>query len=297
MVDLNEIAIFLRVVEAGSFTAAAKLLRLPKTTVSRRVAHLEETLATRLLHRTTRSLSLTEAGRRYHAKCSGALAAVEAANRDLSDTRDIPSGVIRVSAPADTTDHFLPDLVADFLAANERIKVELLLTDERIDLIRERIDLSFRMGQLDDSSLVARKLGSGGRVLCASPAYLEANGSPRAPRDLKDHACIVHGASVEGVRWSLRGPKGRAVVPIGSRLAANSMTFAVKAAVAGLGIAMVPAPMIAAEVGAGRLSIVLPDWQPPASGIYIVYPSRRHLSPATRAFIAFAAERVAAARG
>lgn len=293
MVDLNEVMLFVKVVEAGSFTAAAKRMGLPKTTVSRRIAHLEEDLGARLLHRTTRSLGLTGAGQEYYEQCSEALAGFEAANRHLAGIQEVPTGTIRVSAPADAPGYFLSDLVADFLAAHERVKVELVLTDERIDLVRERIDLSFRMGQLEDSTLVARRLATGSRILCAAPSYLASAGEPpRAPNDLRKHACIVHGSSVEGVNWILHGPKGRSVVPIVPRLAVNSMTFAVKAAVAGLGIAIVPAPMVAADLDAGRLEQVLGNYRLPATGIYIVYPSRRHLSAATRAFIAFAAERV-----
>jgi DNA-binding transcriptional LysR family regulator len=292
MVDLNEVALFVKVVDTGSFTAAARLLGLPKTTVSRKIAHLEEALGTRLLHRTTRSLSPTEAGRQYYGECSAGLAAFEEANRRIAGAQQVPSGTVRISAPADTANYFVSDIVGEFLAAHDRVRVELVLTDERLDLVRERIDVAFRMGQLADSALVARKLGSGSRILCASPAYLAVAGTPKVPTDLKAHACIVHGASVDGVSWTLRGPRGRSVVPVSARLAVNSMAFALKAAVAGLGVAMLPKPMAASDLRFGRLRTVLEDYELPATGIHLVYPSRRHLSAATKALIDFAAKRV-----
>lgn len=299
MVDLNDVALFLKVVDSGGFSAAARALGLPKATVSRRVASLEDALGVRLLQRTTRSISLTDAGRRYQQDCGRALAAVEEATQRLSGTQAVPSGTIRISAPADAANFFVADTITGFARAYPGVSIELILTDERLNLIEERIDVAFRTGRLKDSSLIARTLGRGQRLICASPAYLDEAGMPRSPADLGRHAAIVHGATVEGATWTLVGPKGKAVVRLNVRLAADSMAFVLKAAVAGLGLALIPESIAAADLRTGRLKPVLDAWRPPAGGMHLVYPSNRNLSAATRAFIDFvvAGPRKSAARG
>lgn len=289
MVDLNDVALFLKVSESGGFSSAARALGLPKATVSRRVANLEQTLGIRLLQRTTRSISLTDAGRRYQRDCGNAVAAVEEATRRLSGTQGVPSGTIRVSAPADAANFFVAETITGFAKAYPGVSIELVLTDERVNLVEERIDVAFRTGRLKDSALIARKLGQGQRLICASPAYLDAAGMPRSPADIGNHPAIVHGESVEGATWTLIGPKGsKAVVRLKARLAADSMAFVLRAAVSGLGLALLPEAIAAADVRIGRLKPVLEAWRPPAGGMYLVYPSSRNLSATTRAFIDFA---------
>src|SRR5260370_35156880 len=176
MLDLNDIMVFARVVEAGSFTAAARLLGMPKTTVSRRIAALGGEVGVRLVQRTNRSLNLTDAGRLYYEQSSQALRTIEDANLRLAEARAEPSGTIRISAPVGFGGFFLTSAVFDFLAAYPKTKVELHLTDDTLNLVGNRIDLAFRTGILPDSTLIARKLGSTHRILCASP------GLPRSPR-------------------------------------------------------------------------------------------------------------------
>src|SRR6516165_8863649 len=189
MLDLNDIVVFARVVEAGSFTSAARLLGMPKTTVSRRVAALEREVGVRLVQRTTRSLAMTDAGRLYYEQSSQALRTIEDANLRLAEARAEPSGTIRVSAPSGLAVNFLTGAAFDFLAAYPKTKVELHLTDETLNLVANRIDLAFRGGVLPDSTLVARKLGSAHRILCASPDYLARHGVPAALADLARHHC------------------------------------------------------------------------------------------------------------
>lgn len=185
MLDLNDIVVFARVVETGSFTAAARLLAMPKTTVSRRVAALEREVGVRLLQRTTRSLNVTDAGRLYYEQSSQALRTIEEANLRLAEARAEPSGTIRISAPVGFGGHFLTAAVVDFLAIYPKTKVELRLTDDKLNLVEDGIDLAFRTGILQDSTLIARKLGSTHRLLCASPDYpprgAGAPGGSRAP--------------------------------------------------------------------------------------------------------------------
>lgn len=294
-VDLNDIPIFLKVVETGSFTAAARALGLPKTTVSRRVARLEEAIAVRLIQRTTRSLSLTDAGRRYYRESSDAFAALEEANQRTVDAQQEPSGTIRLSGPADP--EFLADIVSDFLAAYPKVRMEVVLTDQSLNLVEEGIDVAIRAGQLADSTLVARKLAPSRRVFVASPDYLDRAGVPKTLSDLVNHDCVIFGSSIEGAAWLVDGADGPEMVPVRGRVAVNTMRFAVRAAVGGLGIALIPSPMAARDVESGGLRMVLRDSEPPHGGLYALYPSARHMPLAVKVFVDFVAERMAWLRG
>jgi DNA-binding transcriptional LysR family regulator len=282
MLDLNDIVVFARVVEAGSFTAAARLLGMPKTTVSRRIAALEREVGVRLVQRTTRSLNMTDAGRLYYEQSSQALRTIEDANLRLAEARAEPSGTIRISAPVGFSGHFLTSAVFDFLAAYPKTKVELQLTDDTLNLIENRIDLAFRTGILPDSTLIARKLGSTHRVLCASPDYLARRGIPVTSADVARH------------HWVLDGPRGQETVAVSGRFAANEMQAVIAAAIAGYGIAQLPYQVAEVSVRDGRLCRVLGDYTTPVGGLYAVYPSSRHVSPLVKAFIELAAERLAA---
>ena len=292
MVDLNDVAIFARVVEAGSFTGAARQLGLPKTSVSRRVAELEREVGVRLLHRTTRALSPTDAGRVYYEQSSVALRSIEDANQQLAEARAEPSGTIRVSAPVGFAGFFLTDTTFDFLKAHPRTRVELLLTDDKLNLVEAGIDLAFRTGSLPDSTLVARKLGAAHKVLCASPDYLAEHGIPKVPADLRQHDCIIAGQALAGAQWALEGPRGTEMVPVGGRMAANTMEITFRAALEGFGIAQLPASAAGPAVANGRLQRVLPDYATAVGGVYAIYPSSRHLSPAVKTFVDLAAERI-----
>jgi DNA-binding transcriptional LysR family regulator len=217
----------------GSFANAARRLRLPPTTVSRRVRQLEEGLGVRLLHRTTRTLALSEAGRRYFEVCSVGLGQIAEADRSARDTQSEASGTVRISAPVSFGVEFFSSIVTDFLVRNPRVKAEILLSDERLNLVRARIDVALRAGALPDSSFVARKVGSGRRIFCASPAYLARRGAPTVPDDLRHHDCIVRGDSTHGVNWTFKSPNCPQTVPVAGRLAVNVMSLAVAAAVAG----------------------------------------------------------------
>src|ERR1700720_1368337 len=223
MLDLNDIVVFARVVEAGSFTAAARLLGMPKTTVSRRIAALEREVGVRLVQRTTRSLNMTDAGRLYYEQSSQALRTIEDANLRLAEARAEPSGTIRISAPVGFGGHFLTSAVFDFLAAYPKTKVELHLTDDTLNLVGNRIDLAFRTGILPDSTLIARKLGSTHRILCASPDYVARRGVPVASADLARHHCVIAGPSIGSAHWALDGPRGQETVAVSGRFAANEM--------------------------------------------------------------------------
>ena len=293
MLDLNDIVVFARVVEAGSFTAAARQLGMPKTTVSRRIAALEREVGVRLVQRTTRSLNMTDAGRLYYEQSSQALRTIEDANLRLAEARASPYGTIRISAPVGFGGHFLTSAVFDFLAAYPKTKVELHLTDDTLNLVGNRIDLAFRTGILPDSTLIARKLASTHRILCASPDYLARRGVPVASADLARHHCVIAGPSAG--HWVLDGPRGQETIAVSGRFAANEMQAVFAAAIAGYGIAQLPYQIAEAPVRDGRLRRVLADYTTPVGGLYAVYPSSRHVSPLVKAFIEIAADRWAAA--
>ncbi|MFF0950138.1 LysR substrate-binding domain-containing protein [Rhizobium leguminosarum] len=293
MLDLNDIMIFARVIEAGSFTAAARLLGMPKTTVSRRIAALEHELGVRLLQRTTRSLNLTDAGRLYYEESSQALRTIEDANLRLAEARAEPSGTIRISAPVGFGGHFLQDAIFDFLAAYPKSKVELRLTDDRLNLVENGIDLAFRTGVLEDPTLIARKLGSTHRILCASAEYLARCGTPDHPDDLARHDCVIAGQSAQA-QWLLQGPHGQETIAVSGRFAANEMLAVMAAAIAGYGIAQLPYGVGETCIRDGRLCRVLDGYTTPAGGLHVVYPSSQHLSPLVKIFIEMAARRLSA---
>lgn len=285
MVDLNSLAVFASVVDAGSFTGGAKALGLPKGSVSRKISRLETSLGVRLLNRTTRKLSLTDVGRAYYEQCRNGLAELDAASQLVRDTQSTPMGVIRISAPADSGRGGMGNWIEEYLRRYERTKIELVLTDEFVDLVEQRIDLAFRSGPLMDSSLVARKLAPSYRLLCASPEYLNRRGQPASLDDLREHDCIVHGDSVTGANWHLRGPEGDVGVGVKARIAAGNIGFVQRCALSGLGIALIPEAVVRDDIRARRLINVLDGYSSPSVGLYAIYPSNRHLSVNVRAFL------------
>jgi DNA-binding transcriptional LysR family regulator len=286
MIDLNELVIFTKVVEAGTFSGAARALGLPKSTVSRKITQLETRLGSRLLNRTTRSVKLTEVGAAHYERCARIVAEAEEAERELSRMQERPRGVLRVSAPVDYGATLGP-LVAAYLAEHAEVSVALDLSNRFVDLVEEGYDLAIRAGRLDDSSLVARQLGTGLLVACASPAYLARHGTPNRPEQLEAHACILYGSHTH--RQTLRfGTPARSVsISLVPRLAVNNMTAVRDAAMAGLGVAIAPWAACREALQGGALVRLLEDWPLDSGGIYAVYPSPRHLTPKVRSFIDF----------
>jgi DNA-binding transcriptional LysR family regulator len=289
--DLNEIAVFTRVVQAGSFTAAAKLLGMPKSTVSRKVADLEERLDARLLQRTTRKLSLTDAGRMYFDHGVRIVAELEAAEAAVSSLQAKPRGLLRVTVGPNAS--WLGDIVADYMTRNPEVQIELLVTGRNVDLVEERFDVGLRAGALADSSLVARKLGSVTWFLVAAPAYLKKHRRPRAPDDLKQHDCLLFGAGSTSVTVRLDRGDQSAQVAIAARLRVSDFDILGAAALAGLGIALVPAFQCIEGLRAHRLERVLPDWAAPSTPMHVVYPTARHLSAKVKSFVEYLQQRMA----
>jgi len=283
---LSGMRAFTKVVEEGSFTAAARALGLPKSTVSRHVAALEDRLGVRLLHRTTRTLRPTEAGESYYDRARQILADVDDAEQEVTELQSNPRGRLRVTAGVSFGAAYLGDIVSTFSKKYPDVEVEINLTDRYVDLIGEGFDVAIRAGRLDDSSLIAKRLGSARQLICGSPDYLKRRGTPRVVDDLREHSCIRFGLSRHGSAWPLKSGS----VPVSGRLTIDNGELMLACAVNGLGLAMLPVFICGREVAAGRLVPVLEDEMLQSGGVYAVYPHSRNLSAKVRAFVDHATE-------
>ncbi len=293
--DLNQIALFVQVVKAGSFAAAARRLGMPPTTLSRHVAQLEDAFQLRLIQRSTRKLSLTDAGRRLFDRCADQIEELHAIGNELAGLHQQPSGCIRIAAPASFFDFFKIEWVQEFLARYPAVQLEFALSDEMADFIEEGIDVAFRGGgELPDSSLVARKLATTQLVLAASPAYLAARGVPQTIEELASHECICSLRKGGGVStWRLHGQKGPVQVGVSGSFSANTGQAQIAAAVVGLGICLSPIASLQAKFQSGELIEVLPGYATAPGGLFAVYQSRRHVPSAVLAFVAMVEMRIA----
>ena len=253
--DLNRAATFLRVVEAGGFTAAATALGLPTSSVSRSVARLEADLGVILLERTTRRVSLTNVGRAYFERVREALAGLDEATAAALDAAREPHGLVRIAVPPDFAPALAP-AIAKFLGAYPKIRIELSASARAAELVGDHADLGIAFGRLPDSSLVSRRIGETAHHLYAAPSYLDARGRPRALAELAQHDAILLRGGID--RWELTGPRGLETVEVTGIVAADHLGFVVEATLAGLGIALLPAFSTAAHVTAGSLAPVLP---------------------------------------
>ena len=288
---LDAMRAFVTSVDRGSLASAARSLGRSPATVTRAIAALESGLAMRLLHRSTRSLRLTEFGASYLGTCRDVLAALDAVERGAAAEQARPSGLLTITAPLVFGQlHVRPALDA-FLDANPAVHARLLLLDRVVHLVDEGIDVAVRLGQLPDSALLATRLGDVRRVLCAAPAYLARRGAPATPADLRDHRTIMERDGGETEVWRFATAPGRRLVPIAvrPRLVVNSAAAAVASAVAGHGITRVMSYQAAAAVAAGELVVLLAHHEPPVIPVQLVLPPGRAHSPKQRAFIAFAA--------
>lgn len=283
---------FVGVVEAGSFSKAGDRLDLAKSVVSRRVTELEKHLGTQLLQRTTRSLSLTEAGRQFFERAVQILADLREAEQSLIDDAGELRGRLRLAAPLSFGLHHLRDALTGFLNDHPAVEIDLDLNDREIDLVHEGFDLAIRIGDLADSTLVARRLGTCRFVTCASPDYLATHGVPRQPGDIADHAGLhyAHVPPSQAWRFGSGGAPGEVVVPR-IRFRANNGDMLAEAAAAGIGIVTSPTFIASRLIRAGRLVPILADYQRPSIGIHALFPPGRLMPRRVRAFTDFLCER------
>ena len=289
---LATIEAFVKVSETQSFSEAARRLRSSKSVISRQIAALEGELGARLFHRTTRSLTLTEAGRSYFERASRILADLQDANRSVTQLQAAPRGQLRVNAPMSFGLLHLATALPDFLARYPEVQVDMTLNDRLVDLVDEGFDVAVRIGSLEDSSLIARKLAPMRRVVCASPAYLMARGVPAVPSDLKAHDCLCYSNVALSREWRFITEEGRPwPVEVRGRLSANNGDVLRAAALKGLGLAILPTFIVGNDLKTGTLVSVLDRFVAQYATVNAVYPHSRHLSPKVRAFVDFLADR------
>jgi DNA-binding transcriptional LysR family regulator len=290
MQNLTDIAIFVKVVELASFTAAADALGMSQPVVSKAVTRLEEKLGARLLNRTTRRLSLTEAGSELYGRSVRALAEIENAELEVARFQTEPRGLLRVSAPMSFSILQLGPELQSFLTRFPGVTLELHLDDRQVDLVEEGFDVAVRIGRLQDSNLIARKIAPCRQVLCASPAYLAQRGEPERPEDLLEHSCILYSLVSAPREWRLVGADGELhTVPINGSMQSNNGLVNRAAALAGGGIVLLPTFYLAEQLRSGALKPVLCKFKPQELAVYAVYPERRNLMPKVRSFVDFLA--------
>lgn len=279
--NLNDVSLFIRIVETGSFTSAAESLGIQKSTISRRIAQLEDDLDVRLLQRTTRKIKLTDDGEELFARCQPLIRELDSAKDHLSSSMDDPKGRLRITMPSELGVFMMNEVVSTFLERYPKIQLEVELSTRLIDLIGEGVDLAIRVGDLADSSLVARRVANIKRGLFATPEYLKKFGRPATPEDLKDHNCF--GTLKPNEHWEFDG--WDEPVAVTGQLKANSISFIRELIIQNQGIGRLPRIFCRNAVLSGELVEVLPDFQPPPFEVNAIYPSKTHLNPKVRLFI------------
>jgi DNA-binding transcriptional LysR family regulator len=275
--DLNRVAVFVRVVEEQGFTAAAQALALPKSSVSRAVALLEAELGVRLLQRSTRRVALTEAGGAFYERAARGLAGIGEAASAVADMQGALRGPVRMTAPVDAGERMLGAPLARFVRRHPLVHVELVLTGRVVDLVEEGFDLALRAGPLRDSSLVARKLGDPEGGVYASPRYLARHGTPARVADLAGHRCVLFRPARGRSLWSLTGPSGEERVEVAGPIGADDLSFVRRMLLAGVGPGLLPTFLCARDVERGRLVRVLPAYRAFGAPMHLVYPSARYV--------------------
>ena len=292
MNKLQAMEVFVQVVDAGGFTRAADAMQLPKATVSTLIQSLEAELAVKLLHRTTRQVSVTADGAAYYERCLRILADVRDAEESLSRTRLSPSGRLRVDVSSGMATSIIIPALPDFFSRYPDIVLELGCSDRPVDLIEEGVDCAVRGGPLPDSGLIARRVGVLHFVTGAAPGYLDRHGRPQHPRELAQHQCVNYFSSKTGklFEWDFSRAGERLQMPLPGHLALNDANAYVQAGMAGLGIVQMTNFMLEPLVRQGQLEVVLPEWSTDPMPVHVVYPQNRHLSAKVRVFVEWIAE-------
>ncbi len=291
MDKLQAMQLFVRVVDSGSYTAAADQMEISRALASKLIQGLEDQLGVRLLHRTTRRLSLTEAGQSYYHRVSDLLAQLAEAEAEAAELQVEPRGRLRLSAPMSFSIHHLGKAIAEFQRRYPRVELELNLNDRQVDLVEEGFDLAVRIGRLADSSLVARRLAVVRLVPVASPGYLARAGTPQHPHDLATHNCLHYTLAQRRDEWLLQRGEEQASVRVSGTLRVNNGDMIAAAVAEDAGIAVLPTFIVGDRLRTGALLRLLPDWQVPDLYLHAVYPAGRSVPAKTRALIDFLADR------
>lgn len=290
MASLVAMAAFARVVEMGSFTAAARELGLSTPVVSKRISELEHKLGTRLLYRTTRKLSLTEAGSAFYRHCARLVEEAKLAEETVARLNESPRGLLRITAPVTFGSSQVAPAIPAFLARYPEINIEMVLNDRLVDLAEEGFDLAIRLTGTPQPNLAARRLISTNRIICASPEYWSQHGKPRTPAELSQHNCILYATVPMQNEWVFHGPAGEERIQVHGNFWVNGPDALREVAVGGLGVIRLPFLTLNREIAAGRLETALDDYAAPDTDIYAMYLPNRYLSKKIRVFIDFLAD-------
>ncbi|MGI0028305.1 MAG: LysR family transcriptional regulator [Nitrososphaera sp.] len=289
---MTAMVVFAQVVEAESFSGAARRLGLSKSSVSKHVTQLEDRLGAQLLHRTTRRLSLTEVGRAFYERCAQIVREVEEAELEVGNAYEAPQGLLKVNAPMSFGQLRLAPVIAEFLGRHPKVRVEMVLDDRVVNTIEGGFDVTIRVARaLADSSLIARRLAPNRVVVCGSPAYLARRGVPRTPAELVRHDCLLYTYLASRDAWHFVGPEGEEWVSVSGSFRANNGDALREAAIAGLGLAQLPSFIVGADLARGALQAVLVAFEDRSTAIWALHSPTRHLSTKVRAFLDFLAER------
>ena len=287
---LDGVAVFVAVINAGSFTAAARSLGHSTSYVSKAITRLEKRLGSRLLNRTTRTISLTDTGRAYFERCSQIIIDAENAERSINRLQERPSGLLRINAPASFGAKYLLDVFPQFMHRYPEVKLEVEFNDRLIDVVAEGYDVVIRISNIKDSNLVARKFTSSKAVIVASPEYLRRRGCPKQIEDLAQHDCIAYSLLPTPTQWTFYKDGVRSTVNVDPRAICNSAQIEVAMVVQGIGITRLPLFTCEKEVASGELKIILEDYDQLKLDVYAVYPHRQYLTAKVRAFVDFLVE-------
>ncbi|HAU5564466.1 TPA: LysR family transcriptional regulator [Serratia fonticola] len=290
--QIEDLRIYVTVIQAGNFTAAAEQLMLSKQYVSRRIAALEESLGARLLNRNTRKLSVTDNGQVFAQHAQRILDDVQEAELAVSGRRQVLQGSFRLSVPMSFGISHLSPYIAEFLSQHPGLQFQVELADRYVDMVGEGFDMAIRIGTLPDSSLIAKRLGVFRRVICGSPSYIQGAGAPREPEDLLNHACLRYGRESQ-TGWELFNGDKRKVMAVQGPMVSNNGEMLRDAAVAGLGLILLPEFIVAPALASGELMTVLDEWQPSSLNLNALYPQHRQRSEVNRVFMAFLQEKLA----
>ncbi|TIX92747.1 LysR family transcriptional regulator [Rhizobium sp. P44RR-XXIV] len=283
----SSMSIFVKAVELGSFSAAADALNMSPQLVGKHVQFLEQHLGVRLLNRTTRRQHLTEIGSQFYERSRNILAEVEAAEALAAETRAVPRGKLKVNAPVTFGINALAPKLPKYLGAHPEVSIDLSLSNRLVDLIDEGYDVVFRIGELADSGLIARRLAPYRLVICAAPSYLRSRGVPLKPNDLQGHDCLIFSHTMLRTHWDFEGPGGNVSVPISGRLMVDNGEALLQAALAGQGIILQPFELVRSSLEAGTLLPILPEYSVPTRPLHILHAPDRRITPKLRSFLDF----------
>jgi DNA-binding transcriptional LysR family regulator len=288
MQNLTDIAVFVQVVDSGSFTAAAERLAITRSVVSKYISRLEDRLKVRLLNRTTRRLSLTEAGQIFYKRSQFGLGEIEAAEAEVAKLQATPRGRLKINAPMSFGILHIAPAMAEFQRQNPEVQLNMNLDDRQIDLVEQGYDVAIRIAELPDSGMVATPLAPCHHVVCASPDYVERYSAPRTPDDLRKHNILSYRYQDSPNEWRFLSPDGRySSVPVTGSIEMNNSLALRQAVLGGTGIMLAPTFIVGEDIAEGRLLKLLPEYRAKEVSIYAVYAGRRHLTPKVRAFIDF----------